>query len=98
MFKVTAHVFANNEVDEKSEKVGTVTFTTHRHDAGLHVANNIDLPADCFANVDFEVAIHLGRKRVWVDANRRSLERAAEQLMQLSNDIQQAGMKLRAAE
>lgn len=95
MFKVTAHVLGNNETTGNSEKVGAMTFVTNRHELALHVARDISLPDDYTANVDCEASIYIGHKRMWVDANEHSLERAAEQLMQLAQDIRKAGIKRR---
>src|SRR5882757_1768922 len=87
MFKVTGHVF--KEVADKVIKVGVISFNTFDHDLASTFADGIGdrLPINCTVNTDVEMQVHLGRRPTWVDCNPRSLERAAEELMQAAQDI-----------
>lgn len=97
-YRVTGFV-SKRHIDQDNREhypiIGKVTFQCSDYYAASHFANNIpDIP-DCTMNVDFEMAVPISRRRVWVDANIRELEHAATTLMEAAQSIRDRKLKPR---
>lgn len=86
-FKVTAHIY--DHTSPKGGFAGRMVFVSNDYLLANQIAANgpDNLPENYQANVDFEMAVPLGRRRIWVDCNTHALEQAAETLMQAAQNI-----------
>ena len=93
MFRVQAHVFKTEGDD--SGMVGRLTFTGRDYNMAKAVADNVQFDEGHTANVDFDMCVGIGRRRIWVDCNAHCLEAAADVLMSAAHNIRTAN-KLKA--